>query len=70
MARHVRCLSGCIGIRERLQDRYETLSDFRYWVGLYNIHRRLGYRSMIAAWRDNPLIESSCVPSDLRRVKP
>lgn len=55
--------------RDRLHNVYADLEEFRGYCRLYNIHKRIGFRSVIAAWRANPLIEGSVNPQDLRRIK-
>lgn len=66
----VKCKSGLMGSQEKLQKRYEDFKDFKEWCKLYNVHGRLGFRSMKAAWVANPTIQSSVNPSDLCIVKP
>lgn len=64
----VRCRSGLMGERSLLRTRYRDFEEFKAYCRNYGIHRRLGYRSMKAAWEANPVIESSTDPSDLRKV--
>lgn len=60
--------SGARGWRSKLQDVYRDLTEFRAYCEIYGIHTRLGYRTVIGAWRNNPTIQGSIYPSDLRRV--
>lgn len=57
-----------MGWRQRLRKLYDSLSEFRSYSSMYGIHRRLGYKSAAAAWKADPMIEGSVIPSDLRRV--
>lgn len=66
--RRVRCQSGQMGERSRLQSRYTNAEEWHTYSAIYGLARRLGYASEFAAWDANPVIESSVNPSDLRRV--
>ncbi len=66
--RQVRCKSGLRGWQDKLQNVYTSLTEFRQWNALYGLAQRLGYRSALAAWRDNPTVRGSVLPSDYCRV--
>jgi len=66
--KRVRCKSGEMGEQYRLQDSYPSYEEFMSYCVLYNIHGRLGYKTVKGCWRANPLVQSSTNPSDLRRV--
>lgn len=63
----VRTQSGLWGWRSRLRTQYRSRDEFMQYA-IYNLARRLGYRSCAAAWRANPVIEGSTNPGDYRRV--
>jgi hypothetical protein len=64
----VKCKSGITGERSRLQSRYDSFEEFTAYAEMYSLHTRLGYRSIRGCWESNPMIESSVIPSDFRRV--
>ena len=68
MAR-VRTRSGIMGWRERLRRSYSSLEEFKHYSSMYGLHKRLGFKSATAAWKADPMIEGSVIPSDFRRVK-
>ncbi len=65
----VKCQSGVTGWQDKLRKVYGTLDAFTRWSEVYGIHVRLGYITAKHAWNDDPVIEGSIVPSDLRVVK-
>jgi hypothetical protein len=64
--RRVKLDSGMAGYRCRLQNSYESLGEFRAFNSVYGLAKRLGFRSAIAAWRVNPIIQGGVIPSDFR----
>jgi len=64
----VKCKSGLMGWRMKLQKLYKTIDEFKYCCEMYSIHTRLGYKTPKTAWLKNPLIEGSVDPSDFRKV--
>jgi hypothetical protein len=66
--RKVRCQSGLMGWRCFLQENYTDFEDFQYYDDLYALAKRLGYENAESIWKQNPLIESSVEPYDLRVV--
>jgi hypothetical protein len=64
----VKCKSGIIGWRDKLQNTYSSFDEFVEYCAMYGIHERLGYRTPAQAWMKNPLIEGSTNPADLRKV--
>ena len=65
----VRCKSGIRGTQEKLRSMYDNFAEFKYYSGMYGLHRRLGFRSAKAAWDANPTVQHSVVPGDFRVVK-
>ena len=37
---------------------------------MYGLHTRLGYKTIVGAWRANPVVQGSVDPSDFRVVRP
>lgn len=66
----VRTKSGIIGWRTRLQNNYSEHHEWYSAAQTYGLHKRLGYATPTQAWRENPVIEGSVVPSDFRKVAP
>jgi hypothetical protein len=66
--RQVTCKSGLKGWQDRLQAVYLDIAEWRAYCRNYGLHRRLGYRSAKAAWKANPVVQGSVVPSDYRKV--
>jgi len=64
----VKCKSGLSGYQCRLQANYNSFDEFVAYAEVYQLHRRLGYRSMSGCWRANPMIQFSVEPSDFRRA--
>lgn len=65
----VRCKSGLMGWRTRLQNNYTAHHEWYHSAQTFGLHKRLGYKTPTQAWRDNPVIEGSVNPSDFRKVK-
>lgn len=65
----VKCKSGAMGWRMRLRKNYASLEEFEAYDSVYNLAKRLGYKSAKTAWRYNPMIEGSVNPSDFRKVR-
>lgn len=59
-----------MGWRTRLQNNYDSLTDWEHWSEMRGLAVRLGYGTARAAWTCNPVIEGSTNPSDFRKVKP
>lgn len=68
MKNNVRCKSGLKGWQCKLQENYNSFAGFKEFCRTYNIHKRLGYKTMKAAWESNPTIQGSTEPSDLSVV--
>ena len=66
--KHVKCKSGLIGWQDKLQNVYSTLAEFKTYCRIYNIHKRLGFKSMKSAWEVNPTLKGSVNPGDLEIV--
>ena len=64
--REVRCKSGIRGHQGRLQDNYEAYEEFLHYSENYGLARRLGFVTAFHAWKANPTIQWSVIPSDFR----
>lgn len=60
--------SGATGHQRRLRTDFKNFGTFESYCEVYNLHKRLGYKSPESAWKANPLIESGTNPSDYRKV--
>lgn len=67
--KRVKCKSGLDGWQCRLQKNYGSLEEFDYYSEIYGIHSRLAFDSAEAAWKANPVIKGSIIPSDLEVVR-
>lgn len=63
--KRVKCKSGIEGWQCRLQDAYDDFEDFKRYCLIWHVMKRLGYNSPEKAWKDNPVIQGSVIPSDL-----
>lgn len=63
-----KCKSGLSGWRGKLRKQYASFDEFTAYCEIYNNHARLGYKTPEAAWRANPTIEGSALPSDYRKA--
>lgn len=62
--RRVRCKSGQMGMRQRLQARYEFNYDaWESYSNMYGLAQRLGGETK-ELWDKNPIVDSSVNPSD------
>ncbi len=67
--KQVTCMSGARGWQDKLQKVYNgDFKEFKEYCRNYNIHKRLGYVSMKAAWETNPTIQGSTNPEDIAIV--
>jgi hypothetical protein len=66
--REVRCKSGHLGWRSKLQKVYPSLESFAEYCLFYNLHVRLGYKTPKEAWSANPMCEGSVIPADFCKV--
>lgn len=55
--------------RCRLQNNYSSFEDFQWYDEIYNLARRLGFKTAAEAWLENPVVQGSVDPSDFRVVK-
>lgn len=69
MDKQVRCRSGIMGWQNRLRDEYDDYEQFAYFDEMYGLAGRLGYANARNAWKSNPIIQGSVIPSDYRRVR-
>ena len=63
----VRCKSGLMGWRTRLQNNYRNFSDWAYLSDMWGLCYRLGFNTARAAWKENPVIEGSVSAGDFRK---
>lgn len=63
------CKSGAESWQAKLQKIYGNFEHFQCYCDIYNVHKRLGYKTPKTAWKANPTIQASVIPSDLRKVK-
>lgn len=64
----VKARSGLLGWRQRLQGVYSCFEEFFAYCEIYNNDKTLGYKSPAEAWKENPIVEGSVLPSDYRNV--
>lgn len=63
--KQIKCKSGLTGWQDKLQKTYNnSFDEFKGFCQMYNIHKRLGFKSMKTAWETNPTICGSTEPSD------
>jgi len=67
-AKEVICDSGKRGWQDKLQNIYSSLEELISYNNIYGICKRLGYEDPAKCWEDNPTIQGSIIPSDLKRV--
>lgn len=67
--KHVRCKSGNWGWQCHLQDNYANFEEFKSYAETRYLHTRLGFKTIAGAWRSNPLVQGSVIPSDFCRIK-
>ena len=65
--RRIRCDSGLMGWRDRLQKVYTSFEEFESDASTYGLTDRLCFDSAEEAWDANPTIQGSVDPSDYRR---
>jgi len=64
----VKCKSGIIGFQCKLKKNYSSFEEFESYNETYGIAKRLGFESAEAAWKANPTMQGSVIPSDLCAV--
>lgn len=58
-----------MGTQISLRKNYDNdFEQFQGYCETHNIAGRLGYKSPETAWKANPTIQISVIPSDLRKV--
>ena len=62
------CDSGIEGWKDKLQNIYDSMEEFVSYDQIYNLCKRLGYEDPEKCWEDNPTIQGSINPSDLKRI--
>ena len=67
--KQVVCKSGITGFQCNLQDNYTDFDEFEACSNIWRLHKRLGYKTAMDAWRANPVIQGSVIPSDFRKIK-
>ncbi len=66
--KRVKCKSGLEGWETHLQNNYTSFEEFKVYSDTYALAERLGYKSPENAWKANPMLQGSVIPSDLRKV--
>ena len=66
--KRVRCKSGVIGWKCKLQNNYNNFEEFQAYCEVFDIHGRLGFSTPEKAWKANPILRGSVIPSDLEVV--
>ena len=54
--------------KDKLQNVYESLEDFKHWDEIYGLVERLGFETAEEAWEANPMIQGSVYPEDYKIV--
>jgi len=65
----IKCESGTTEWKEHLQNVCENFGEFQLYSRLYDITRRLGFKTEEEAWEKNPLIQGSVNPRNFRIAK-
>ncbi len=65
----VKCKSGLMGWQNKLRGEYSSFTAFKVWSEMWGLHSRLGYKTAKSAWRWNPTVQGSVIPTDYRRVR-
>jgi hypothetical protein len=55
--------------RDKLQNVYSDFEEFNDYNEIYNLAKRLGFKSAEEAWDANPTIQGSTEPGDYKRSK-
>ena len=55
--------------KSKLQKNYTNFDDFCQWDEIYNLAKRLGFKSAKEAWDKNPMIQGSTDPKDFKCVR-
>jgi hypothetical protein len=63
----VRCESGLMGWQDFVRNVYESYDELERFSEVYGVSTRLGY-SVKKLWDENPIIQGSTNPSDLKIV--
>lgn len=66
--KRVICKSGIEGWQGKLRKEYFDFEEFERYSTMYGLHTRLGYKSPATAWRANPTVMGSVIPSDYCKV--
>jgi len=69
MKHNVTCKSGLKGWQGKLHEVYDNFDEFWTYCNIYNIHIRLGFKTIDRCWQANPTVQGSVNTTDLRRVK-
>lgn len=67
--KQIKLKSGMRGWRGKLRENYANFEDWTIYAATYNLHRRLGFKTIAGAWRSNPVVEGGTNPADFRRAK-
>lgn len=50
-----------------LQSTYSSFEEFKAYSETFGLHKRLGYKTPLAAWKDNPVVQGSVEPKDYKK---
>jgi len=67
--KRVKLKSGLEGYQCKLQENYLSFEEWQSYAETYRLHTRLGYKTIVGAWRSNPTIQGGTNPSDFRKVQ-
>ena len=62
------CDSGIEGWQDKLQNIYDSMEEFIHYDEVYGLCKRLGYDDPEKCWQENPTIQGSVNPEDLKNV--
>lgn len=66
MIYQIKAKSGIPGWRCCLQENYGDISHWMAYASTFGLASRLGFKSAVEAWENNPIIEGSVNPADFR----
>lgn len=64
----VKCRSGITGWQGKLRSQYSSKASFISYSETYSLHTRLGYKTPESAWKHNPTVQGSTIPSDYCKI--
>ena len=61
--------SGLSGWQAKVQQVYSDFAEFMAYCETYEIHKQLGFKSIIRCWNKNPLMNGTVVVGSLKQAK-